>query len=113
MWQYNNIDTGCGGLSAVTPVRFTPLSAPLGQPGAGYYIGPGSWWISDMRAQPLHYDYDCCHPAVLSSPARRIPTARKAKSSRCLLPSAMTYTARSGWGGWTSPPLMPTAVTAT
>jgi hypothetical protein len=49
-------------------VRFTPVIIPPGQPGAGYYIGPGSWWISEMDCLPLHYDYNCCQPAVYVQP---------------------------------------------
>ncbi|HEV2208112.1 MAG TPA: hypothetical protein VG167_05015 [Verrucomicrobiae bacterium] len=67
-WYRNNIDTGCPGMGTESPVRFTPIDIPMGQPGGGYYIGPGSWWVSDMATTPLHYSYDCCQPAIYVQP---------------------------------------------
>jgi len=67
-WYRSNYEPGCPDFAAVTPVRFTPITIPAGQPGEGYYIGPGSWWISEMHCQPLHYSYDCCQPAVYVQP---------------------------------------------
>jgi Concanavalin A-like lectin/glucanases superfamily/Immunoglobulin domain len=69
-WYRNNNDTSCPGLSGCAPVRFTPSIVPPGQPGAGYYIDPSrsSLWISNMTCLALHYDYDCCRPAVYVQP---------------------------------------------
>lgn len=67
-WWQNNFNTGCTPLGGCSPTRFTPVEIPVGQPLAGYYIGPGSWWISDMHCAPLHYNFDCCRPAVYVQP---------------------------------------------
>lgn len=70
VWYRNNIDTGCGGLAFTTPVRFTPINIPFPKPGAGYSIAPtnGSWWLSEMHSTPVHYDFDCCRPAIYVQP---------------------------------------------
>lgn len=67
-WARNRLPTGCCGLLESTPVRYTPFIVEPGQPGAGYYIGPGSWWLSEMNSTSQHYSFDCCRPAVFVQP---------------------------------------------
>jgi hypothetical protein len=69
-WYRNNIETTCAGLAETTPVRFTPISIPFPRPGGGYHIdlNRGSWWLSEMNSTALHYNFDCCRPAIYVQP---------------------------------------------
>jgi len=71
-WSRNNIEipggSTCSPLSYVTPVRYTPIDIPVGQPWAGYYIGPGSWYVSQMDCTALQAGRDCCQTAVYVEP---------------------------------------------
>jgi hypothetical protein len=71
-WDRNNIEipggSTCTPLSFVTPVRYTPFIIPVGQPWAGYYIGRGSWYLSQMDCTALHPGSQCCQTAVYVEP---------------------------------------------
>jgi hypothetical protein len=67
-WFRANLDLSCPAIGGCSPVRYNPLIIPPGQAWQGYYIGPGSWWISGMSCAPEHLNYDCCHPAVYVQP---------------------------------------------
>jgi len=72
VWGRNNVEipqgSPCPGLSGCAPVRFTPIAIAPPELGAGYYIGPGSYWISQMNCSLQHYDYTCCKPAIYVQP---------------------------------------------
>jgi hypothetical protein len=71
-WGRNNIEipggSTCTTLPFVTPVRYTPIDIPYPNPWAGYYIGPGSWYISQMDCTALQAGRDCCQTAVYVEP---------------------------------------------
>jgi hypothetical protein len=71
-WSRNNIEipggSTCTPLSFVPPVRYTPIDIPYPSPLAGYYIGPGSWYVSQMDCTAVHAGSACCQTAVYVEP---------------------------------------------
>lgn len=66
--SWNTHELTCPAMAECAPIGFTPITSPPDDPVHNYYIGPGSWWVSGMNCQPIHYDYDCCQPAVYVQP---------------------------------------------